>query len=109
MIFNILSIYISQNIIIIFYFSFFLFLSSWFGIASSESFIECIFFLEILYLSLVFFSSLISIISNQPLIDLFLIFLIFFTVCDSLLGLILTLVTFKTIKTIEIKNFIHLS
>jgi len=101
--------YLSQNITIIFFFSIFLFLSSWIGTAFSEFFLEGIFFLEILYLSLVFFSSLISIITNHPIIDLVLIFIIFFTVCDSILGLILTLVTFKTIKHVEIKYFSHLN
>jgi NADH:ubiquinone oxidoreductase subunit K len=105
---NFLYLYITQNIITIFYFCIFLFLSSWLGIAFSDSFIESIFFVEILYLSLIIFASLISIITNHPLIDLFLIFIIFFTVCDSILGLILTLITFKTIKSIKIKHFIYL-
>ena len=60
--------------------------------------------LSTVILSLVIFASLISIITNHPLIDLFLIFIIFFTVCDSILGLILTLITFKTIKSIKIDN-----
>ena len=109
MLLNFFYLYLSQNLIIIFYFSIFLFLSSWIGIASSETFLEGIFFLEILYLALVFFSSLISIVTNHPIVDLVLIFIIFFTVCDSILGLILTLVTFKTLKTIEMKIFSFLT
>lgn len=100
---------LNQNITIIFFFSFFLFLTSWLGIAFSDSFIEGIFFLEILYLSLVFFSTIISILTNNPIIDLMLLFIIFFTVCDSILGLILTLITFKTMKTIDIKSFSFLN
>mgnify|MGYP007047378472 CR=1 FL=1 len=100
---------LNQNITIIFFFSFFLFLTSWLGIAFSDSFIEGIFFLEVLYLSLVFFSTLISILTNNPMIDLILILIIFFTVCDSILGLILTLITFKTMKTIDIKSFSFLT
>ena len=109
MILNFFYLYLTQNIIIIIYFSIFLFLTSWIGIAFSESFLEGIFFLEILYLSLVFFCTLVSLITNHPLLDLMLIFIIFFTVCDSILGLILTLVTFITLKTIEIKNFSFLN
>jgi NADH:ubiquinone oxidoreductase subunit K len=100
---------LNQNITIIFFFSFFLFLTSWLGIAFSDSFIEGIFFLEVLYLSLVFFSTIISILTNNPMIDLILILIIFFTVCDSILGLILTLITFKTMKTIDIKSFSFLT
>jgi NADH:ubiquinone oxidoreductase subunit K len=43
------------------------------------------------------------------MIDLILILIIFFTVCDSILGLILTLITFKTMKTIDIKSFSFLT
>lgn len=106
---NFFLLYITQNLVVILYFSFFIFLSSWLGIAFSDSFVEGIFFVEVLYLSLLLFASIISIITNHPIVDLFLIFIIFFTICDSILGLILTLITFKTLKTIQIKHFINLT
>jgi NADH:ubiquinone oxidoreductase subunit K len=105
---NFFLFYITQNLVVILYFSFFIFLSSWLGIAFSDSFIEGIFFVEVLYLALLLFASIISIITNHPIIDLFLIFIIFFTICDSILGLILTLITFKTLKTIQTKHFKNL-
>jgi len=108
MILNTFLIYISQNIVSILYFYLFVFLSSWLGIAFSDSFIEGLFFLEVLYLSLLIFISIFSLISNNPLLELFLIFILFFTICDSILGLILTLITFKVIKSVLIGIFISL-
>jgi hypothetical protein len=84
-------------------------LSSWFGIAFSSSFIEALFFLEILYLSILILTSIFSIISNNPFIDLFLIFILFYTICDSILGLILILISFKIIKNILFNIFIFLN
>jgi NADH:ubiquinone oxidoreductase subunit K len=106
---NFFFLYITENLVTILYFSIFIFLSSWLGIAISDSFIEGLLFVEILYLALVLFASIVSILINNPIIDLFIIFMIFFTVCDSILGLILTLITFKTVKNIQFKFFIHLT
>lgn len=105
---NFFYIYIAENLVTILYFSIFIFLSSWLGITVSDSFIEGLLFIEILYLALLLFASVISIIINNPIIDLFIIFLIFFTICDSILGLILILITFKTFKNIQFKFFSNL-
>ena len=100
-----LLVYLTQNILITLYFSFFLFLSSWLGIAFAYNFIETILFLESLYLAMIIFCASLSVIVNHFLMDLFLIFLIFFTVCDSIVALIFVLITFQTLKTINIKHF----
>jgi len=84
-------------------------LSSLFVIAFLSSFIEVLFFLEILYLSILILTSIFSIISNNPFIDLFLIFILFYTICDSILGLILILISFKIIKNILFNIFIFLN
>ena len=102
MLLNYFSLYITQNIVFILYFSIFIFFSSWLGIAFSDSFVEGLFFIEILYLSILIFGSIISIIVNNSLVDLFLIFILLFTVCDSILGLIFILVTFRTVKNVNI-------
>ena len=68
---NFMYMYISQNLVTILYFSIFIFLSSWLGIAISDSFIEGLLFVEILYLALVLFASIVSILINNPIIDLF--------------------------------------
>ena len=105
---NIFLLYISQNLVSILYFYMFIFFSSWLGIAFADSFIEGLFFLEILYLSILIIDSIFSIAANNPIIDLFIIFILFFTICDSILGLILTLITFKIVKNILINHFIFL-
>ena len=106
---NFFLLYFTENILLVLFFYFFIFLSSWFGIAFSNSFIEGLFFLEILYLCILIFTSIFSIISNNPFMDLFLIFIIFFTICDSILGLILILITFKIYKNILFNIFIYLN
>lgn len=97
--------YISDNFLSILHFNILLLLLSWLGIAFSDNFIESFFFLELVYLSLVIFSNLINTLINFFLLDLFLIFILFFSICDSILGLILVLITFNINKNIEIKNY----
>lgn len=100
-----LFLYISDNFLSILHFNILLLLLSWLGIAFSDNFIESFFFLELVYLSLVIFSNLINTLINFFLLDLFLIFILFFSICDSILGLILVLITFNINKNIEIKNY----
>jgi len=100
-----LLLYISDNFLNIIYFNILLFLVSWLGIAFSDNFIESFFFLELVYLSLIIFTSILSLLTKFFLFDLFLIFILFFSICDSILGLILILITFNINKNIEIKKY----
>lgn len=100
---------VADNFTLIFLFTMFIYLSSWFGIANADTFIESFFFLEITYLSLVLLTTLLSILTNFFLFDLLLIFILFFSICDSILGLILTLITFKINKSIKLKRYHHLN
>ena len=102
---DIFFLYVSDNFIDILYFNILLFLFSWLGIAFSDNFIEAFFFLELVYLSLIILCTLLSILTNFFLFDLLIIFILFFSICDSILGLILTLITFNTNKKINLKNY----
>ena len=100
--------YISDNFLNIIYFNIILLVTSWLGLALSDNFIESFFFLEIIYLSLILLANLFSVLTNYFLFDLFILFIIFFSICDSILGLILVLITFHINKNIELKKYYHL-
>jgi len=82
---------------------------SWFGISCSKDLIESFFFLEMVYLSLVLLCNFFSFLTNFYLFDLFQIFILFFSICDSILGLILVLITFNINKNITLNSFKYLN
>lgn len=82
-----------------------IFFFSWLGIGFSKNFIEAFFFLESVYLSLIICANTLAFIQPCFLFDLFILFILFFSICDSILGLIITLVSYKVNKTIQLSDY----
>ena len=98
-----------DDLLIILTLSLLLLFSSWLGIAFCNTFLDGLFHLELVYLSLIIIATILSTLTSFFLLDLFIIFIIFFAVCDSILGLILTLIVFKTNKTTTLTDYSYLN